>query len=233
MKIQCIWEHNGNDTLLYARDHVGAFTRGASLDEALSKMPGEILSYLRWTGENAAEDIDPVIAEEHNSSLDICDADSDAIFSTEKQPLTPEEYLRLKALALKSALDFQLMYDSITDKDSSCIEGRKTFLGQRPRTANEMYEHTKSVNPYYFGEIGVKTTSDGSILECRLDGFSELEKHSDHLSNKVFLGSYNEEWSLKKVLRRFVWHDRIHAKAMYRMAVKTFGENSVNNTFGF
>ncbi len=29
---------------------------------------------------------------------------------------------------------------------------------------------------------------------------------------------------MKLVLRRFIRHDRIHAKAMYRMAVKTFGE---------
>lgn len=29
---------------------------------------------------------------------------------------------------------------------------------------------------------------------------------------------------MKSVLRRFIRHDRIHAKAMYRMAVKTFGE---------
>ena len=32
---------------------------------------------------------------------------------------------------------------------------------------------------------------------------------------------------------RFLWHDRIHAKAMYRMAVKTFGENCLKNPFGF
>ena len=29
---------------------------------------------------------------------------------------------------------------------------------------------------------------------------------------------------MKLVLRRFIRHDRIHAKAIYRMAVKTFGE---------
>lgn len=44
-------------------------------------------------------------------------------------------------------------------------------------------------------------------------------------------GSYNEEWSLRKVLRRFIWHDRIHAKAMYKMAVKAFGIASVQNIF--
>ena len=37
----------------------------------------------------------------------------------------------------------------------------------------------------------------------------------DFLENVVVAGSYGEDWSLRKVLRRFIWHDRIHAKAMY------------------
>lgn len=53
------------------------------------------------------------------------------------------------------------------------------------------------------------------------------------LKNIVHLGSYNEEWSLRKVLRRFVWHDRIHAKAMYRMALKMFDSDVVPNIFQF
>lgn len=51
MKIKCIWEHNGNDTLLYAENLVGAFTRGENIDAALEKMQREVLSYVAWTGE--------------------------------------------------------------------------------------------------------------------------------------------------------------------------------------
>lgn len=42
MKIRCIWEHNGDSSILYAADHAGAFTRGASKEAALQKMPSEI-----------------------------------------------------------------------------------------------------------------------------------------------------------------------------------------------
>ena len=96
-----------------------------------------------------------------------------------------------------------------------------------------MYEHTKDVNSYYFGEIGVECDSSGDILSCRKRGFDLLEKQLDFLSNIPTIGSYNEVWSLKKMLRRFIWHDRIHAKAMYRMALKTFGNNSIPNIFHF
>ena len=28
--MRCVWEHNGNDTLLYSVDYIGAYTRGSS-----------------------------------------------------------------------------------------------------------------------------------------------------------------------------------------------------------
>lgn len=50
-----------------------------------------------------------------------------------------EEYRELKALALKSAADFLRLYESIPDKDRSCLPPRKTFYGEIPRTAEQMY----------------------------------------------------------------------------------------------
>ena len=54
--------------------------------------------------------MDIVIIEEKVSELAICDADSDVLFESEKAPLTAEEYIKLKALALKSAQDFLALY---------------------------------------------------------------------------------------------------------------------------
>ena len=99
--------------------------------------------------------------------------------------------------------------------------------------ANEMYEHTKNVNTYYFAEIAVDADHDGNIYECRKRGFESLESNPDFLQNTVRKGNYGEDWSLRKVLRRFIWHDRIHARAMYRMAIKVFGAESIVNPFYF
>lgn len=96
-----------------------------------------------------------------------------------------------------------------------------------------MYQHTKNVNSYYFRELGVNVDNSGSIVECRKRGFQELETLPNYLDLGVFNGSYGELWSLRKVLRRFLWHDRIHAKAMYRMGIRTFGESSIPNIFCF
>ena len=233
MKVYCVWEHNGNDTLLYAVDYIGAYTRGESLEIAKAKMPGEIISYLKWLGEDTSDNIEVVITQEKASDLAIKDADSDVLFESEKAPLTADEYEKLKALALKSAKDFLALYDSIPDKSATAIAERKTFYGQVPRTADEMYEHTKNVNEYYFAEIDVDADNGGTIYECRKRGFEALEAKPDFLVNAVIEGSYGEDWTLRKVLRRFIWHDRIHARAMYRMAVKVFGAENVANPFCF
>ena len=233
MTINCVWEHNGRDTLLYAVDFVGAYTRGETLEAAVRKMQAEICSYLKWCGKKAVTSMDIAIVKEKVSELAICDADSDVLFESEKAPLTAEEYKKLKALALKSAQDFLALYDSVPDKNATAAPERKTFYGKVPRTANEMYEHTKNVNTYYFAEIAVKADHDGNIYECRKRGFEALESNPDFLQNTVKKGSYGEDWSLRKVLRRFIWHDRIHARAMYRMAIKVFGAESIVNPFYF
>ena len=96
-----------------------------------------------------------------------------------------------------------------------------------------MYLHTKNVNAYYFGEIGVETDNEGDILECRLRGFKRLESIPDFQMSAVVEGSYGELWSLRKVLRRFLWHDRIHAKALYRRAAAVFGSEAIPDVFCF
>ena len=233
MNIACVWEHNGNDTLLYAANFPGAYTRGASLEVAVEKMPAEIRSYLKWKGEAIPENLQVTMIQEAPCSLNIANADSDVLFFSEKAPLPREEYVVLKNLALKSAADFLALYQAIPDQTASTAPIRATFYGQVPRTAEEMYQHTKNVNAYYFDEIGVDADNEGTILDCHRRGFEQLEQVPNFLNNSVFEGSYGESWSLRKVLRRFLWHDRIHAKAMYRRAVKAFGDQEIPNVFCF
>ena len=233
MTIHCVWEHNGKDTLLYAVDFVGAYTRGETLEAAVRKMQAEICSYLKWCGKKAVTSMDIAIIEEKVSELAICDADSDVLFESEKAPLTAEEYKKLKALALKSAQDFLALYDSVPDKNATAAPERKTFYGKVPRSADEMYAHTKNVNEYYFSEIHVDADNDGSIYACRKRGFEALEAKGDFLENVVVAGSYGEDWSLRKVLRRFIWHDRIHARQCIEWLQKFLVRRALKIRFTF
>ena len=233
MLIDCVWEHNGNDSILYANSFVGAFTRGASKEEAIRKMPQEIRRYQLWLGETPLDNYSVEIIQEKESVLQISDADSDVLFTTEERPLTAEEYQYLKSLAMKSAEDFYALYLSFPDKHKSVLPYRKTFYGSVPRTAEEMYQHTKNVNEYYFSEVGAEADNGGTIVSCRSKGFEALESNTGYLSLEPIAGSYDEQWSVRKVLRRFIWHDRIHAKAMYRMGILTFGRDAIPDLFRF
>ncbi len=233
MNISCVWEHNGNDTLLWAVGFPGAFTRGETKEIAISKMGKEISSYCAWANISMPIIEGIVIVQDVLSDLEIRDADSDVLFESERSALIMSDYVRLKKLALKSASDFLALYNSIPDKTLSDTQDRKTFYGQVPRTADGMYIHTKNVNEYYFGEIGVEASNEGNIFECRQRGLKLLEDQANFLSNTVFDGSYGELWSLHKMLRRFIWHDRIHAKAMDKMAVRIWGKDAISDVFAF
>lgn len=231
MDIRCVWEHNGEDTLLFAVDHPGAFTRGASLAEAVEKMSREIAAYSRWA-ETSCPCGEVTVVQDAECYLAIADADSDVLFDTEREPLTAMEYEVLKNLALSSAADLLAMYRSFTDADAVADPPRETFYGAVPRSARAMYEHTKNVNAYYFGELGVAADNEGDILACRRAGFAALEEDAEFLDTPLREGSFGEWWSLRKVLRRFLWHDRIHARAMWKLAQK-LGDTNVQNTFKF
>lgn len=124
---------------------------------------------------------------------------------------------------------------NICDADSDVIFNaeRKTFYGLLPRTAREMYTHTNNVTNYYVREIGIQIENLPDIYENRIQAIQRIEAVDDYLQNKVCDGSYEEQWSLSKVLKRFIWHDRIHAKAMYRMTTKVWTEGNVANSFHF
>lgn len=234
--IKAVVEYNDNGFLVYAGNYCGAYTRGRTEAEALGKLPREIQSYFLWaTGKDFTEDeqFEIEVVQRKASDLQVCDADSDVIFETEKLPLNRAEYIRLKTLVIKSARDFEELYASIPDKNRTTLEERRTFYGSVPRTAREMYEHTNSVTNYYVGEIGIKVNNLPSIVENRINAFECIESTPCFLENATHDGSYGEEWSLKKVLRRFIWHDRIHAKAMYRMAIGIWGKKDIKNPYFF
>lgn len=234
MLIRLIDEYNEHGHLMYAENLTGAYIRGKTVSEALDKLSAEVFQYMNWIGKPIEDSkIKGEIIQEKYSTLSINDADSDIIFESEKAPLTAEEYEHLKALALKSAKDFKSLYDSIPNKTDTVLSPRRTFYGNVPVNAEEMYQHTKSVNSYYFGEINIDADNEPDILTCRESALKRLEETSNFLSSTVCEGSYGELWSLRKVMRRFIWHDRIHAKAMYRMAVKLCGFDKVLNPFCF
>jgi len=234
--IKAVIEYNDEGYLIHSSNYIGAYVHGRTKDEALNKFDKEIKQYIMWsTGKKFCnkEKSEIQIVQEKKSNLQICDADSDVLFESEKFPLNIDEYKKLKLLVMKSANDFKALYDSIPDKHQTSLNPRKTFYGEIPRTANEMYTHANNVVSYYIREIGININNLPDISENRINALKSVEAMPVLLENQIFDGSCDEQWTLRKVLRRFIWHDRIHAKAMYRMAVDIWGIHQIKNPFFF
>lgn len=235
IKNRVVMETNDKGYLLYSESFIGAYTRGKTREEALSKFQLEIQRYCKWAGIDFSpySIVESIIVQTEKSELRIEEADSEVIFHSEKAPMLERDYEMLKSRALKSANDFQILYDSILHKDYAPQKERLSFYGPVPSTAKQMYDHTNYVTNYYVGEIGIKMKNLDNIYENRIQAIQAIEDTDRFLENKTFNGSYGEQWSLRKVLRRFIWHDCIHAKGMYRMATNRWGEERILNPFYF
>lgn len=225
MEIQGILEYNENGALLWAENFPGAFSRGKNPVEAEAKLSAEVRRFLRWRdGIVPPEDFSVRVVQKKESVLEIQDADTDILFASERLSLTLEEYQTLKSLVLRSAEDFQQLYDAIPEKECTDLPERKTFYGSIPRTAEEMYRHANQVANYYIGELGAEFENLPDIRENRVLALKMAEQMPGFLENTVIEGSYSELWTLRKALRRFLWHDRIHVRALWRMARCVWGD---------
>lgn len=233
--VDAVLETNGTGYLLYAANYPGAYVRGTSAEEAAGKWPGELAAYLRWRDGKTPPGLTvrSRVLQEKRGDLHVEDADSDVLFDAERPPLDRAAYEALRDLCLRSAADFLALCESVPDRDRPLGPLRESFYGPVPRSAEEMYRHTKNVNSYYFGEIGVEADNGPDILRCREEGFRRLEEQADFLANPVICGSYDELWSLRKVLRRFLWHDRIHARALTRRGLALWGRAGMADPFRF
>ena len=141
--IRCVWEHHGEDSLPHAIDYAGSVYAGAEQGLRRGEDGGRNCLLLGMEPWGSPRCMDRGSGAGKVSDLRIADADSDVLFEEEKAPLSEEEYRQRKALVLKSAEDFWGLYQSVPNPDASCLPSRTTFYGPVPRTAREMYQHTK------------------------------------------------------------------------------------------
>ena len=234
--IEVIAEYNEHGAMLWADAYPGAYSRGETVSDALEKFPKALSEYAAWAHgaplPNLAES-DFVVTHAYQTELRIDDADSDVLFPSERLPMDMTEYTQKKQLCIRSAQDFEKLVASIPQKDRALKKSRRTFYGKIPCSAREMAEHTNNTLEYYADAIGVPFENEGGLLENRKRLFRAIESAPDFLSPRVFTAGDGELWTLKKLLRRLIWHDRIHAHALYRRAITFWQKERIANPFCF
>ncbi len=142
---------------------------------------------------------------------------------TAPAPSPGAEYALLRSLVLKSARCLDQLYGAIPDPDAPLAPARSTFYGQYPNTARRMFDHVNGCTGYYAAGLGAQCGLLPGCYETRLLGLQALEELPGFLTMPVQEAEDGELWTPRKVLRRFLWHDRIHAKAMFRRARAPWG----------
>ena len=214
-------ETNGRGFIGFLVELPGAFVRGRSEAELLSKAAPEARSYLDWLGVHGVSPSLGRIVERHHCRLNVEDADGEILLAADKSPMKQDEFGRLRALALKSGETFVSLYNSCHLRDwvdSSRV--RRTFYGDTPKTIREVFDHVDNTQHYYLSRVGLDIERKMSFLGLREAGIDKIEELFRNEGNSVVYDVDSESWTIKKVLRRFIWHDRIHGKAMTRILAR-------------
>ena len=229
-----IIEYNDRGVQAFADEYAGAFARGKTEREALEKLPHSIAEDRVWSGRGGCgTDERLLVIERIRSDAFVEDGGTTALFASERLPMDMTEYTQKKALCLKSARDVRTLFDSIPQKDRALVKSRQTFYGRIPQTSREMLRHINDAIVCSAACADVPFAPCDDLVENRIRLFRALEAMPNFLENRVRTADDGELWTRKKLLRRILWHDRIHARAMYRKAITFWQKDRIKNPFRF
>ena len=213
-----VFETNGKGFLGWIVELSGAYTRGKTIDEAREKVDIEIIEYKKWLNMPLEKEIitnEKIV--ETKAAVD--DADSEIILEYDIIDYTNIEQLDDDCnKILISANKLQEIYDKCNYKDIvDRTKERRTFYGDVNSTIKKQYEHIVQCEyGYYLHNIGLEIKMKENLVENRFETVKLLKNKYISERNKYYKYS-EEDWTLKKVIRRIIWHDRIHGKAIERM----------------
>ena len=220
--VSIAFETNGKGHIGFIVELPGAFIRGRTEKEAIAKVDQEVNIYLKWLDIKPKHEYKIQIVQRHRSSLPVEDADNEILLETDKEIIKEEEFRNLSELVWYSGETFLQVYSQAKFKDlidESRI--RKTFYGENPKTIQEIFDHVKYCQYYYLSRTKLEfEDKELKFLDIRKFCLEKLEDLYGKNNNHLIFEVANELWTLKKVLRRFIHHDRIHAKAMIRILEK-------------
>ncbi len=234
--IEVIAEYNERGAMLWADAYPGAYARGETVSRALEKFPKSLSVFAKWAYGAPMPDLaesDFVVTHAYKTELAVEDADSDVLFPSERLPMDMTEYTQKKQLCIRSAQDFEKLVASIPQKDRALRKSRRTFYGKIPCSARETAEHTNRTLSYYANGLGIAFENEGGLSENRRRLFRAIESSPNFLFARVHEAPDGELWTLRKLMRRIIWHDRIHAYALWRHAITFWQKDRIANPFFF
>ena len=234
---KAVLEYNDKGVTLWSLRYPGAFARGETAAEAVRKLPAACRRYRLWAKlpieADAAGDEQVRCTRKIKVDAPVEEGFTAALFPEEKLALDMARYTSLKTLCLISARDLEALFASIPQKDRALLKSRRTVYGKVPVTAREMLSHVIEAQRTWSTLFGVNLGESQGLLADRKQLFIGLERQPGYLDGRLVTGPDGELWTLRKLLRRLLWHDALHGRALYRKAVTFWQKERIKNPFGF
>ncbi len=178
---------------------------------------------MKWSRNPLRPPDECLVVQRHHCKIQVEDGDCEILLDADRGIIDGIEFGYLADLASYSGETFFQLYEASEMKDwVDPARERTTFYGQAPRTIRETFDHIGRTQRYYLSRTGlqVPTGKPDDFLALRKHCSKRLREYLSRNGNSTIFTIDNEKWSLKKILRRFIWHGRIHGKAVVRILQK-------------
>ncbi|MFQ6016336.1 MAG: DinB family protein, partial [Anaerolineae bacterium] len=207
--------HSGR-TMAHVLDLPGCMAQGGTPEEALKRVPAaiaEVLDWLRRYGEAAPPEDEPIAVEvaEHNVST-VREEGTIGFFDVERLPVTDEDIATFLRLINYSRRELLSLAEDLPTEALTWQPDEKSWSIER------ILRHVASAEHWYLTRLfgtGVlprlkptRTVWD-RLQAVRALAVERLSNLSDEDRRKVVVRN-SERWSARKVMRRFLEHEREH-----------------------
>lgn len=220
------WEGNASGWNAWSLDHLGFATWAASRAEVLDRVPSKIGEYSRWLSEQGTLTFD-----EDSQQLEIVEEISgdEPAFLEDLAPASEEEISRCAELLCFTRRGLLSTVGHLSDDALDWDPPYRHFDSWAWwKTVRQILAHVALCEiGYYLPSIGWQVGSDPEGLRdrawpeqlerSRTETLSFLEELKSSPDKARIHAETDNTWSVRKVLRRLVWHERLHWKSIQRI----------------
>lgn len=215
--------------MAWVREYFGCTSHGRTREEAVRLVPDALRSFWSWLRAHGEPDVpeddeDTVIAEVETYRVrsQLIDGDSEGFFTFDHAPVEPAEFERALRFMAYARSDVVAMVQDLGD------EGLHRVVGRSGRTLGATLGHLAFADLWYAQRAGrlldgtwethlLNRLRDVSVNWLQQSFLEEGGRGMSSVTPDAWGGTGREEaWTLAKALRRYVWHDLIHMRAMQR-----------------
>lgn len=219
-------ESSDGSTMAHVAELLGCYSMAKTSKEALEKLPLKIRQYLDWLGAHgepvplSKEPIQIDVVKEVSTHVDVSDGDSEILLDHNQAPLADEELKTLLRLMNYAREDTIATLRDVSDEMLDWKSDPTTT-----RSIREIVAHLAYVEFWYLGKLWDESSTEGLLelpAEIRKVVVERLNKLTPIGRERKTTFYYvapkpPEEWTARKIFRRYLWHERIHSKTIAKL----------------